>query len=209
MRSWTKLSQNYLSSAVYHSCLWLMAHVNRYGNTQNMSQVTVTGQTFADLLSVSVQHLDSEAEMRKFFGSKIVQANQDASSAAGPSRRKAAAIRSQLTRPQATWWSAKGREGLSIRLLTDGEVDDKLERHGWDPMAQEKWWTVEYSKRYKSLTKVFMGTVLSGGEYGGKLVLTIINNVFRSSGVLGHAWSVSMACRHTPASIGGLSTSRR
>ncbi|KAF6754099.1 transcriptional repressor TCF25-domain-containing protein [Ephemerocybe angulata] len=138
----------------------------KYGKSQSMAQVTVTGQTFADLLSVSVQHLDSEAEMRKFFGSKVVTANKDSGSQGGPSRRKAPAVRSQLTRPQPTWWSAKGREGLSIRALSDEEVDAKLKSHGWEPMPQERWWTVEYSKRYKSLTKVFMGTVLSGDPQG-------------------------------------------
>lgn len=30
---------------------------------------------------------------------------------------------------------------------------------------QEKWWTVEYSKKYTSITKAFMGTVLSGGTH--------------------------------------------
>ncbi|KAJ3542667.1 hypothetical protein NMY22_g3426 [Coprinellus aureogranulatus] len=138
----------------------------KYQGSQNMNQKTVTGQTFADLLSVSVQHLDSDAEMRKFFGSKVVQANKDSSSSAGPSRRKTPAVRSHLTQPKPTWWAAKGREGLSIRALTEDELNAKLKRHGWQPMPQEKWWTVEYSKRYKSLTKVFMGTVYSGDPQG-------------------------------------------
>jgi hypothetical protein len=151
-----------------------------------MNQTTVTGQTFADLLSVSVQHLDSEAEMRKFFGAKVVQANRETSSAAGPSRRKAPAVRSQLTQPKPTWWSAKGREGLSIRALNEGELDAKLRRHGWQPMPQEKWWTVEYSKRYKSLTKVFMGTVYSGGAYFLSFVKRMSNEnqkTHRDSGI--------------------------
>ncbi|KAJ2915984.1 hypothetical protein MD484_g4437, partial [Candolleomyces efflorescens] len=143
----------------------------KYASSQNTTPQTVTGQTFSDLLSVSVQHLDSDAEMRKFFGSKVVQASKASSSGpqaggAGSSRRHAPAVRSQLTRPQPTWWAAKGREGLRIRVLTEDEVDAKLKRHGWEAVPQEKWWTVEYSKRYKSLTKVFMGTVYSGDPQG-------------------------------------------
>ena len=33
-----------------------------------------TARSLAALLSVSVQHLDSEAELRKFFGSKVISA---------------------------------------------------------------------------------------------------------------------------------------
>lgn len=152
-----------------------------------MNEKNVGGQTFSDLLSVSVQHLDSDAEMRKFFGSKVVQASKASSSSqAGPSsRRQAPAVRSQLTRPQPTWWAAKGREGLSIRALSDEEVDARLKRHDWEPMPQEKWWTVEYSKRYKSLTKVFMGTVYSGGERLLPLRKWIAHTAIRSPGILG------------------------
>jgi hypothetical protein len=149
-----------------------------------MHQTTVTGQTFADLLSVSAHHLDSDAEMRKFFGSKVVQANKETSSSAGPSRRKAPAIRSQLTRPKPTWWAAKGREGLSLRALTEDEINGKLKRHGWQSIPQEKWWTVEYSKRYKSLTKVFMGTVYSGGACNSSFTKWMSNGfqIHRDSG---------------------------
>lgn len=97
--------------------------------------------------------------MRKFFGSKVVQATKAGESS---NRKKVPAVRSNLTRPQSSWWAAKGREGLSLRPLSDDEVDAKLKRHAWKPI-QEKWWTVEYSKKYKSMTKAFMETVLSGG----------------------------------------------
>lgn len=134
--------------------------IYRYPASQKLSHATNTRQSLADLLGVSLQHLDAEAEMRKFFGSRVVTATKAESST---SRKKPQAVRSHLTRPQATWWAAKGREGLSLRALTDEEVDEKLDSHSWQPL-QEKWWTVEYSKRYKSMTKAFMGTVYSGGK---------------------------------------------
>jgi hypothetical protein len=125
-------------------------------------QANSKGQTLADFLSVSLQHLDAEAELRKFFGSRVVQATKTKSST--PSRRNAGTLRSNLTRPQSSWWSATQREGLSIRPLTDEEVDLKLERTSWTPAADEKWWTVEYSKKYKGVSRAFMGIVQSGGE---------------------------------------------
>ena len=182
---------------------------HRYQNSHDLRQTTVTGQTFADLLSVSVHYLDSDAEMRKFFGSKVVQANKEASSSAGPSRRKAPAIRSQLTQPKPTWWAAKGREGLSIRVLAENELNGKLKRHGWQPMPQEKWWTVEYSKRYKSLTKVFMGTVYSGGACASSFAKWMSNRTSRSSGLLGLIGKVAVAGRHSLAGVGSVSSPGR
>ncbi|KAF8972061.1 transcriptional repressor TCF25-domain-containing protein [Flammula alnicola] len=134
----------------------------QYPASQKISQATTGKQSLADLLSVSLQHLDGEAEMRRFFGSRVVTANRTEQSS---SRKKVPAVKSHLTRPQPTWWAAKGREGLSLRPLSDEETEAKLKRHGWTPM-QEKWWTVEYSKKYKSMTKAFMDTVLSGDPQG-------------------------------------------
>jgi len=49
--------------------------------------------------------------------------------------------------------------------LTEEELQDKLKRQMWDGVDEEKWWTVEYSKKYKSMTMSFMRTVMSGGEW--------------------------------------------
>ena len=133
---------------------------SRYPASQKISQAEVGTQSIADLLSVSLQNLDGEAELRRFFGSRVVTANRSEQSS---NRKKGPQVKSNLTRPQPTWWAATGREGLSLRSLTDEEVGTKFKAHGWNPM-QEKWWTVEYSKKYKSMTKAFMDTVLSGGE---------------------------------------------
>ena len=139
--------------------------VHRYPASQKISHASAGRRSLADLLVVSLQHLDSEAELKKFFGARVVQANKSSSGSSGyPSRRQGAAVRSHLTRPQPTWWAAKQREGLSIRILTKEEVAAKVKRNGWEPI-EETWWTVEYSKKYRSMTKAFMQTVLSGGNY--------------------------------------------
>jgi hypothetical protein len=126
------------------------------------ANVTVQ-HTLPSLLSVSLSHLDSEAEMRKFFGSKVIAASRSA--VAGSSRRRPATQRSYLAHVQAGWSAPRMHEGLSISQLTREELTGKLIRHSWDPIEDEKWWRVEYSKKYKSATMSFMKTVASGGEF--------------------------------------------
>lgn len=61
------------------------------------------------------------------------------------------------------------REGLKLRALSREEITEKERRCGWGEagvsLEGERWWTVEYSKRYKGVTLSFMRTVLSGGEW--------------------------------------------
>lgn len=61
------------------------------------------------------------------------------------------------------------REGLKLRALSREEITEKESRCGWGEagvaLEGERWWTVEYSKRYKGVTLSFMRTVLSGGEW--------------------------------------------
>ena len=119
-----------------------------------------TARSLAGLLAVSLQHLDAEAELRKFFGSKVIAAAKGSSSS---SARQSAVQRSNLTRPQSSWWPAQLREGLSVRLLSEEEVEEGLRRHLRQPLHGEKIWTVEYSKKYRAVTFDFMRTVMSGG----------------------------------------------
>jgi hypothetical protein len=138
----------------------------KYGDIQKTVAKNSLGPDFSSLLVVSVQHLDSELEMRKFFGAKVVAAasKTNAQSSSSTARRKTAVQRSHLTRPKPAWWPPQLREGLSIRQLSEEETADKLFRHGWDDEMNETWWTVEYSKKYRGVTMAFMQTVMSGGK---------------------------------------------
>ncbi|KAF8128178.1 transcriptional repressor TCF25-domain-containing protein [Boletus edulis] len=114
------------------------------------------------LFSVSVSHLDAESELKKFFGSKAVSAAQAATSTSSPKRRRGVqpqTQRSQLARPQPSWGMMKPREGLSARPLTEEETTRKVNN---GPTGTGKWWTVEYTKRYKGVTKTFMQAVMTG-----------------------------------------------
>ncbi|KAJ7124524.1 transcriptional repressor TCF25-domain-containing protein [Mycena epipterygia] len=140
----------------------------KYPELQNVASssregVTSSSTSLASLLAVSLAHLDSEAEMRKFFGARVIQANK--AGAPGSSRRQTAQ-RSNLTRPPAVWFQTAPREGLSLRALSNEELNAKLGRHSWDLTNDEKWWTVEYSKKYKSVTLAFMTIVYSGDPNG-------------------------------------------
>jgi hypothetical protein len=117
------------------------------------------------LLALEPQHLDADAELRRFFGAKVVGATTSSSSSPRSGARRAAGLaqRSQLTRPKPGWWPAQAREGLSLRALSDEEVEKKMDKMRWEALPGERWWTVEYGKKYLSVTRAFMQTVASGG----------------------------------------------
>ena len=114
------------------------------------------------LLSVSLSHLNPDAEMRKFFGAKVVSASQNETGSSSRARRQPTTQRSNLTRPRSNWWPAKLREGLTLRPSTANEVAAKTTLAPWNN-NEERYWTAEYSKRYKGTTLAFMEIVLSGG----------------------------------------------
>ncbi|KAI0269358.1 transcriptional repressor TCF25-domain-containing protein [Gloeopeniophorella convolvens] len=127
-------------------------------------------EEYHKLLSVSLSHLNPDAEMRRFFGAKVISASQAAPGSSSGARRQPTNQRSNLTRPKPTWWPAKLREGLTLRPLTDLEVSEKAEFGIWDD-DEERYWTIEYSKRYKGATLAFMQTVLSGDPEGFYAIL--------------------------------------
>lgn len=130
---------------------------------------TKASSRFYTLLAASLSNLDAEAEMRKFFGSKVVSASKASSpgSSNAPSRRQPTAVRSNLTRPQPTWWPASYRQGLSSRMLTEEELAERRARHQWaEDVPGERVWTVEYSRKYRGMTRTFIQMVMSGDPEG-------------------------------------------
>ncbi|GJE99434.1 transcriptional repressor TCF25-domain-containing protein [Phanerochaete sordida] len=130
---------------------------------------TKASSKFYSLLAVSLSHLDAEAEMRKFFGSKVVTASKASGSGSSnaPARRQPTAMRSNLTRPQSTWWPSSYRQGLSSRMLTEEELAERKARHQWnEDVPGERVWTVEYTRKYRGMTKTFIQMVMSGDPEG-------------------------------------------
>ncbi|KAF8271682.1 transcriptional repressor TCF25-domain-containing protein [Lactarius quietus] len=151
----------------------------KYRDMHSASSATTHGQESSPrplqdecsrLLSVSLSHLSPDAEMRKFFGSKVISASKNEPGSSSRARRQPTTQRSNLTRPRSNWWPAKLREGLTLRPLTANEVTAKDTRAPWNN-SEEKYWTAEYSKRYKGATLAFMQTVLSGDPEGFYAIL--------------------------------------
>ena len=171
-RPWTNfLSSEFLTvSLLYLLGFDKVCTYTRYRDTHTASSATTQGKESprplqdecSRLLSVSLSHLNPDAEMRKFFGAKVISASKNEAGSSSRARRQPTAQRSNLTRPRSSWWPAKLREGLTLRPLTTDEVAAKntlAPRNN----GEEKYWTAEYSKRYKGATLAFMQTVLSGG----------------------------------------------
>ncbi|KAH9999532.1 transcriptional repressor TCF25-domain-containing protein [Russula vinacea] len=108
--------------------------------------------------------------MRRFFGAKVIATSRNEDGPSSRARRQPIAQRSFLTHPRPTWWPAKLREGLTLRPLTDDEAAVKASLAPWDN-TEEKFWTAEYSKKYKGATRAFLQTVLSGDPEGFNLIL--------------------------------------
>lgn len=138
----------------------------KYPDLKHISSSSTDERTnaLAGLLSVSLAHLDAESELRKFFGSRAVTAAESSESGPSQSHRRrrgmpSSASRSQLTRPHQSWSLVKPREGLSLRPLTEAETSGKARR---GPACSGKWWTVEYTRRYKGATRDFIHAVKGG-----------------------------------------------
>ncbi|QRW16206.1 Transcriptional repressor TCF25 [Rhizoctonia solani] len=113
----------------------------------NEGLASATSQALFSLLGASLKDFDSEAEMRRFFGSKVVNS-------AKPSQRVSKVSRSHLTRPTQQWGLAGTPHGISMVPLDDYERRRKGYTRGG-----EKWWNVEHSVDYKRTQLKFLNCV--------------------------------------------------
>ena len=106
-----------------------------------------TLKTFCSLLEVEPKYLDADAEMRRYFGNKVINSAEGSKAQA-----RAPTVRSMLTRPKKMWPPASMRDGLSLRQLAENELP--LQSQGG-----EKWFTVEHSSGYRYDQGMFMQAV--------------------------------------------------
>ena len=123
---------------------------NRYSDikpiTGNIATSTAL-QTFRSLLEVEPKYLDADAEMRRYFGNKVIN-----SAEGSKEQGRVKTVRSVLTRPKKVWPPASMRDGLSLRQLSEDELP--LQAKGG-----EKWFTVEHSSGYRYDQGMFMQAV--------------------------------------------------
>ncbi|KIJ38688.1 hypothetical protein M422DRAFT_75928 [Sphaerobolus stellatus SS14] len=121
-------------------------------DTQGRTSATSSvHDTLHNLLAVSLKNLDPEAELRRFFGSRVISSSGASTSA------KHSRVKSYFARPQPNWPPAQYRAGLSMRALEQEELNQKSPS---DP--KERWWTVEVSPRYKDATYEYLQCVMGG-----------------------------------------------
>ena len=131
--------------------------MQRYPELRNVaasSSSTTRNASLASLLSVSVSNLDAEAEMR--YNCTIVR---DHLWWLQKTERCYSYYPDPVFTAHKTATLMEHGEGLSSIPLTDEEVADRN-----SPAALDKWWSIEYSKRYKGVTKTFMQAVMTGGS---------------------------------------------
>ncbi|KAG8715022.1 hypothetical protein FRC11_006077 [Ceratobasidium sp. 423] len=108
---------------------------------------SATSRALFSLLSASLKDFDSEAEMRRFFGSKVVNSSKS-------SQRTSKVSRSHLTRPTQQWGLAGTPHGLSMVPMDDYE----RRRKGYTRDG-EQWWNVEHPIDYKRTQLKFLNCV--------------------------------------------------
>ena len=120
---------------------------------------------FRQLLSVDPKNLDADAELRRFFGSKVIASSAPTSGnkhrGAGPSSK----LRYTISKPKPQYPPATSLAGLGMRDMTEEEVDDMHERRGWgEEDAGERWYTFEHSGAWREVERQFLGAVRSHGQ---------------------------------------------
>lgn len=123
---------------------------------------------FRSLLSVDPKQLDADAELRRFFGSKVI-ASADAATPRhrGHARMQAALakMRYTLAKPKPTYPPPTSLAGLNMREMGPEDVADLYDRRGWEQTDPgEKWYTFEHSPAWREIERQFLGAVRSHGE---------------------------------------------
>ncbi|OCF31778.1 cytoplasmic protein [Kwoniella heveanensis BCC8398] len=116
---------------------------------------------FRNLLSVDPKNLDADAELRRFFGSKVITS----SAQSGPNKHRpgpSAKLRYTISKPKPTYPPATSLAGLIMREMIDTEVDELYERRERQRVDKgEKWFTFEHAGAWREIERQFMGAVRS------------------------------------------------
>ncbi|WWD08346.1 hypothetical protein V865_006458 [Kwoniella europaea PYCC6329] len=122
---------------------------------------TRSSMAFRNLLSVDPKNLDADAELRRFFGSKVIAS----SATSGPNRHRpgpSAKLRYTISKPKPTYPPATSLAGLVMREMIDNEVEELYDRRGKERIDKgEKWFTFEHTGPWREIERQFMGAVRS------------------------------------------------
>ncbi|XAO22280.1 hypothetical protein I312_101049 [Cryptococcus bacillisporus CA1280] len=114
---------------------------------------------FRNLLSVDPKNLDADAELRRFFGSKVI------ASSAQPGKRRPgiqSKFRYTISKPKPQYPPTTSLSGLVMREMLNEEVDELYKRRGRVQLDKgEKWFTFEHVGVWRQIERQFMGAVQS------------------------------------------------
>ncbi|KAK4684026.1 transcription factor 25, partial [Tremellales sp. Uapishka_1] len=137
--------------------------VSSAAESSKMAESFEASTSFLDirnLLSVDPKNLDADAELRRFFGSKVIASSTPTTKGrAAPS----AKLRSVLAKPKPNWPPATSLSGLVMREMTDDETSALYERRT-TPLegdGGEKWFTFEHSGAWREVERQFLGATRS------------------------------------------------
>ncbi|KAL7422905.1 hypothetical protein Q5752_002202 [Cryptotrichosporon argae] len=109
---------------------------------------------FRNLLSVDPKNLDADAELRRFFGSKVI-------ASAGPKAR-ISKLRYTLSKPKPNYPPPTSLAGLNMRELPAKDVNEIYGRRGWEQGDRgEKWFDFEHALGWREIQRQFLGAVRS------------------------------------------------
>ncbi|KAH8082189.1 transcriptional repressor TCF25-domain-containing protein [Filobasidium floriforme] len=147
-----------------------------------------------NLLAVDTKSLDSEAELKRFFGAKVVASAQQGQSTKQSRQQKLfqnyiSKIRTVLVpHPKSTWPVQSGFGGLSMRQLDLEEVLELLKRRELDGSAKgsgsgtalgklegERWFTFEHDAGWRQVHTQFLGAVRSHDPNQLQALLSVYN----------------------------------
>ncbi|KAJ2079820.1 hypothetical protein H4R24_003520 [Coemansia sp. RSA 988] len=115
------------------------------------------------LLVVEAKYLNSEAEIRRLFGSAALKDSGGGGGGGGRRRfmQRAIAKRSSLTQPKPTWPPLLHAPGVEMRQLVETDEDKEMQQLiAADPTGGQ-WFTIEHSMRFRTVQLEFLEAVIT------------------------------------------------
>ncbi|GHJ87779.1 hypothetical protein NliqN6_4181 [Naganishia liquefaciens] len=148
----------------------------KYGDASGSQAVaaeeTKDSASFArvrSLLSVDPKTLDPDAELKRFFGAKVVNSAQQSTGSkearyAKVFEKHISRMRILFAKPKMTWPITSSFGGLGMSALNEAEVNDirEVHQHAQDMSGtNEKWFTFEHDGGYRQTQLQFLGAIRS------------------------------------------------
>jgi hypothetical protein len=123
------------------------------------------------LLCVDPKALDPDAELKRFFGAKVVNSAQQSTGSkearyAKVFEKHISRMRILFAKPKMTWPITSSFGGVSMSALGESEINDIREVHQHAENmsgANERWFTFEHDAGYRQIQLQFLGAIKSHG----------------------------------------------